>query len=526
MKDYDVAIIGYGPTGAMMAYLLGLQGLSTLVVEPNVDIYKIPRAVHYDGEAMRIFQSLGMIDEIQESSREPGFASFLNGFNWKIFHQDLTKSDRVHHWANSHFFSQPELEKLLRGKVNQCASVDHKLGWRLTDLDQDSTGVTVTIAEHEGQQTAEFRCSYLLGCDGAASSTRELANIPLTDLGCDEPWLVCDLMLKKSIEIKDEIYQICDPARPASLIPCETGHIRWEFMLNESDNLHDIEVEGNVRALMAPHIGRLNSQLTENDGILIRSKVYRFHALLANQFVRGRILLLGDAAHQMPPFLGQGLCSGLRDAYNLSWKLGGVISNKWDPKVLESYHSERQPHVEEVINIAIQHGEIIQTRNRFKAIVRDLFLLLGRLFPPLIASIKFGQQWRLGKGIFAEDRAPLNRFMLRQCIVTLKSGEHALLDDLLSDSFNIVGFNTDVDRLVSQQNTEFLGSPLKTFNVGAHGQGVDEAGALRHWADEHQIAIAILRPDKQIYGLCYQHSAKSLDQQLADLLGQLKTQLT
>ena len=114
MKQYDVAIIGYGPTGAMMAYLLGRQGLSTLVVEPNLDIYKIPRAVHYDGEAMRIFQSLGMIDEIQESSREPGFASFLNGFNWKIFHQDLSKSDRVHHWANSHFFSQPELEKLLR----------------------------------------------------------------------------------------------------------------------------------------------------------------------------------------------------------------------------------------------------------------------------------------------------------------------------------------------------------------------------------------------------------------------------
>ena len=526
MKQYDVAIIGYGPTGAMMSYLLGLQGLSTLVVEPNVDIYKIPRAVHYDGEAMRIFQSLGMADEIQESSREPGFASFVNGFNWKIFHQDLTKSDRVHHWANSHFFSQPELEKLLRGKVNQCASVDHKLGWRLEEVDQDSTGVTVTIAEHGGQQTAEFRCSYLLGCDGAASSTRELANIPLTDLGCDEPWLVCDLMLKKSIEIKDEIFQICDPARPTSLIPCETGHIRWEFMLNESDNLHDIEVEGNVRALMAPHIARLNSQLTENDGILIRSKVYRFHALLANQFVRGRILLLGDSAHQMPPFLGQGLCSGLRDAYNLSWKLGGVITNKWDPKVLESYHSERQPHVEEVINLAIEHGDIIQTRNRLKAIVRDLFLLLGRLFPPLIASIKFGQQWRLGKGIFADDRSSLNRFMLRQCIITLKSGEHALLDDLLSDSFNIIGFNTDVDPLISQQNTEFLGSPLKTLNLGVHGQGVDEAGALRRWADDNQIAIAVLRPDKQIYGLCYQNSTKSLDEQLADLLSQLKTQLT
>ncbi len=525
MKQYDVAIIGYGPTGALMAYLLGRQGLSTLVVEPNLDIYKIPRAVHYDGEAMRIFQSLGMIDEIRESSREPGSASFLNGFNWKIFHQDLSKSDRVHHWANSHFFSQPELEKLLRGRVNQCASVDHKLGWRLKDVDQDSNGVTIRIAEHEGQQTEAYRCSYLLGCDGAASSTRELANIPLTDLGCDEPWLVCDLMLEKSTEIKDEIYQICDPARPTSLIPCEPGHIRWEFMLNESDDPHEIEVEENVRALMAPYIARLNSQLTKDDGKLIRSKIYRFHALLADQFKRGRVLLLGDAAHQMPPFLGQGLCSGLRDTYNLSWKLGGVIRNQWDPKVLESYQSERQPHVEEVINLAIQHGEIIQTRNPLKATVRDLFLLLGRLFPPLIASIKFGQQWRLGKGIFSKDSLPLNRFMLRQCIITREHGEPALLDDLLSDSFNLVGFDTDVDSLVSKHNIDFLGAPLKTFNIGVHGQGIDETGTLQCWADDNQIAIALLRPDKQIYGLCYQNNAQSLSEQLADLLGQLKTQL-
>tara|TARA_B110000037_G_scaffold216269_1_gene274985 strand:- start:1753 stop:3333 length:1581 start_codon:yes stop_codon:yes gene_type:complete len=526
MKSYDVAIIGYGPTGAMMASLLGKQGINTLLVEPNLDICEIPRAVHYDGEVTRIFQSQGLHQTIKEASREPGFISFLNGFNWTLLHQDLSESDRIHYWANSTFFSQPQLEKHLRESVDNCVSVDQFLGWQLEELCEDSSGVTLKITHINDMESQHVHCSYLLGCDGASSSTRELGGFGLQDLGCDEPWLVCDLNLDKSIQIKDEVYQICDPARPTSLIPCEPGHIRWEFMLDDTDDLGDIEDEDNVRALMAPHIGRLNSQLNERDGSLIRAKVYRFHALLADRFKKGRIFLLGDAAHQMPPFLGQGLCSGIRDAYNLSWKLAGVLGAQWDVKVLDSYDSERRPHVEEVINLAITHGNIIQTRNPLKALARDLFLMLGRLIPVLVSSIKFGQQWRLGDGIFAQDSYSLDRYMLRQSMITLSNDDCVLLDSLLDNAFSVVGFNTDPGPLLSQQNTDFLQAPVASFYLGDQGQGIDREGLLTRWADDNNVALALLRPDRQIYGLCYKDSSESLKDQLDKLIDQLKNQLT
>lgn len=526
MKSYDVAIIGYGPTGAMMAYLLGKQGISTLVVEPNVSVYEIPRAVHYDGEVMRIFQSQGLHEKLKDSSREPGFISFFNGFNWKLFHQDLSDSDRVHHWSNNTFFSQPKLEAHLRENVDACDSVDQLLGWHLEELHEDSTGVTLKITDIGGENSQDCRCTYLLGCDGASSSTRELGGFSLQDLNCDEPWLVCDLILDKSIEIKDRAYQICDPARPASVIPCEPGHIRWEFMLNDTDDHAIIENEDNVRSLMAPHIGRLNSQLSEHDGTLIRAKIYRFHALLADQFKRGRIFLLGDAAHQMPPFLGQGLCAGIRDAYNLSWKLTGVIKGQWNAKILDSYHTERYGHVEEVIKLAITHGEIIQTRNPVKALARDLFLMLGRLFPVLVSSIKFGLQWRLGEGFFAQDPRSLHRYMLRQSMITLSNGDCVLLDSLLDNAFSVVGFNIDPGPLLSQHNTDFLQAPVASLNLGDQGQGIDREGLLQHWAEDNNVALALLRPDRQIYGLCYTDSSESLKDQLGKLIDQLKIQLT
>ena len=525
MKHFDVAIIGYGPTGAMMAYLLGRQGISTLVVEPNVAVYEIPRAVHYDGEIQRIFQSVGMIDELKEFSREAGLASFLNGVGWSIFKQDFQKTDKVHHWANSYFFSQVELEKRLRSRVSRCDSVELELGSRLETIEEDEKGITLTVTSNERQQSRVFHCTYLLGCDGANSHTRQLGDFALQDLGCEEPWLVCDLMLDKKIDIDGHIYQICDPRRPVSLIPCEKGHIRWEFMLNKTDDHTDLENERTVRAMMAPHIGRLNPEITSQDGDLVRSKVYRFHALLADKFKCGRVFLLGDAAHQMPPFLGQGLCSGIRDAYNLSWKLGGVLTGQWDAKILETYHSERHTHTQAVTKLAIMHGDIIQTRNYFKAFARDLFLLLGRVIPVLTAAIKFGQQWRLGKGLFAEDKGGLNRFMLRQAMIQLNNGEHSLLDDLLSDSFNAIGFNTDVDALMREQNSDFIGTPVACLNLGDHGHGIDAQGRLQRWADTHQVAIAILRPDRQIFGLCYRHADESLESQLEQLMSELKAQL-
>ena len=179
-----------------------------------------------------------------------------------------------------------------------------------------------------------------------------------------------------------------------------------------------------------------------------------------------------------------------------------------------------------MINLAITHGDIIQTRNPLKALARDLFLMLGRLIPVLVSSIKFGQQWRLGDGIFAQDSYSLDRYMLRQSMVTLSNGDCVLLDSLLDNAFSVVGFNTDPGPLLSQQNTDFLQAPVASFYLGDQGQGIDREGLLTRWADDNNVALALLRPDRQIYGLCYTDSSESLKDQLDKLIDQLKIQLT
>ena len=157
--------------------------------------------------------------------------------------------------------------------------------------------------------------------------------------------------------------------------------------------------------MMQPYLRHLGTNIGPEDGQILRSKVYQFHALLASQMRSNRVFLMGDAAHQMPPFLGQGMCAGLRDAENLAWKLAGVLRGHYAPSLLDSYHSERYAHVRAVIKQAVQIGKIIQTRNSVKAFMRDTFLRLGKLVPKLMSGIQFGQTWRLGDGLLADDRA-------------------------------------------------------------------------------------------------------------------------
>ncbi|MAH73219.1 MAG: hypothetical protein CBC09_04000 [Cellvibrionales bacterium TMED49] len=523
--EYDIIIIGFGPTGAMAASLLGAKGLKILVIEVEKELYAFPRSIHFDGETLRIFQAMNLTEQVLSFSKEATTVSFIDGSNQSFYSQDLSKIEPVNGWPNDFFFSQINLEKLLRRKIAETPSVTVKLGWQLEKFTQNDQRVQVTVSNTKNEENRQFTCSYLLGCDGANSKTRELSGIKLRDFGFDETWVVCDLMVDKNIKINTQAYQICNPARPGTMVPCPDNHVRWEFMINKEDDPEIFTEELSIRELMSPYMSRIHSTLNKNDGELIRVKMYKFHALLAEVFSNKRIFLLGDAAHQMPPFTGQGMCAGLRDAYNLSWKIVGVIQGRWSTKILDSYDNERHAHVASVIQKTIKIGKIIQAKSTLLATTRNAFLKLGKLFPFLIAHIDFIAQWRLGEGLFAKDTRKLNRYMIRQAMVYNSNGGLIRLDSILGKDFSILGFEVDPKALLTKHVRERLYNKITSIHFGSSGLKIDETAGLSEWVKTNKVAFALVRPDRQIFGLCYYSHKQSLEKQFTLLLDQLTSRL-
>ncbi|MGH0033062.1 MAG: bifunctional 3-(3-hydroxy-phenyl)propionate/3-hydroxycinnamic acid hydroxylase [Myxococcota bacterium] len=508
--DVDVVICGYGPSGAVAANLLGQRGVRTLVIDKSEDIYDIPRAVHFDGEVMRIFQALGMSDEIRQVSGTAERLGFVNGRGWTLLSIDVTKEPRRHGWPIGNFFNQPLLERHLRAGVARFPSVEVRLGWELRDLAQDDDGVTLRVAPSAAGGGAEetVRARYVLGADGASSRVRECGAFRLEDLQCDEPWLVCDLILEEGTPIERTAVQICDPVRPTTLVPCEGTHIRWEFMLRPGDDPAHLEDEATARAMMAPHMDRIQPGLSSEQGKLVRTKVYTFHGLVADTFRDRRLLLLGDAAHQTPPFLGQGLCAGVRDAHNLCWKLEGVLAGRFDASVLDTYTSERRPHARRIVKEAIRAGGIIQTTNRLRAFLRDAVFLLGRVFPPLRQrDMQWAPAWATGPGLFdaAEKPTPesAHGHVIDQPELLRSSGERVPLDDEIGERFALIGVGVDPATLLDAEATrvaDVLG--MVRLHVAPDGPLRDVDGGLADWAARHGDArVVLVRPDRQVYGV-------------------------
>ncbi len=532
MTDYDVIISGYGPTGAAAANLLGQRGLRVLVVEPSPDIYDIPRAVHFDGEVMRIFQSLGLSDEIRAVSGTAQHLAFVNAFGWTLQSVDVTHVPQNHGWPVGNFFNQPMLERHLRDGAGRFSNVEVRLGWQLDGFTEEPDALSVRISPaQEVGSGRTVRASFLLGCDGASSPTRRECGVDLEDLDCHEPWLVCDWVLEDGVEFRRNAMQICDPRRPTTLVPCEGQHIRWEFMLMPGDDPDHLEDEATARRMMAPHVGRLSPQLSPDQGKLIRSKVYTFHSLVAREFRVGRAFLLGDAAHQTPPFLGQGLCAGIRDAFNLCWKLAGVVEGRFDPALLDTYSSERRPHALRVVRDAVRTGAIIQTTSWRKALTRDLGLLASRVVPSLAPQLGWAPRWPLGAGLWEPDSAPdwesSHGHNLHQPWVETNASARVRLDTLLGDGFVLLGLGVDPKALLDEAGRRALDALgarclYASLSPDRGGDLIDVDGGLAAWADEYGPArVVLLRPDRQVYGAYDAASDTELASQVSAALGRL-----
>ena len=364
---YDVVVIGCGLTGAAVANLLGQRNLRTLVLERDAEVYYSPRAIVLDDEVLRILQAMDFGERLGDLTAPLENARYVNGAGRVLFDIPLTEQVTTSGHPFVSAFYQPELEMVLRAKLENYPTVTMRLRQEVLGIVQDAEAVELTVRDVASQLTWTVQARYVLGCDGARSFTRKTLVIPLEDLHQDAAWLVVDAQVNAPDPFPMWNYQVCHPARPTTFVHGKGAHLRWEFKLHRDEIPEEVARPERLRDLIqrAPTVG------IDPDLITIqRSAIYTFHATIAERWQQGRVFLLGDAAHQMPPFLGQGACAGLRDAINLVWKLQLVIEGRAAASVLATYAIERRPHVRAIIKRVIAFGSIIQTTSWMQAWVR------------------------------------------------------------------------------------------------------------------------------------------------------------
>jgi 3-(3-hydroxy-phenyl)propionate hydroxylase len=363
--DHDVVIIGFGPVGSTLAALLASRGLHVLAVDRETEIYPLPRAVHFDQEIMRVVQEVGCADELAPSIIVNPGMDFITA-DRQVLLSMRPDSDTASGWPASIFFFQPDLELRLRRRAMELGAVT-RLGVGADEVIDHGDHVEVLLADG-----SVVRAAYVVGCDGARSTVRKQLGVEMHDLQFEEPWLVVDLVLHPDVEPPAELtLQVCDPVRPTTLVPMPPPRFRFEFMLVDGDDPVAIQAPERVRSMLA-------GWMDPDDAEVERAAVYTFHGLIATSWRNGRVLLAGDAAHMTPPFLGQGMCAGMRDAANLAWKLERVVRGTSPDTLLDTYQAEREPHVLQLVGAAVSFGRLICTTDREVAAQRDADLLASR----------------------------------------------------------------------------------------------------------------------------------------------------
>jgi 3-(3-hydroxy-phenyl)propionate hydroxylase len=362
--DCDILIVGLGPAGDALAALATIHGLSVVAIDKSPTLFPLPRAAVFDHEIMRIFQAIGVAERIAPLCRAPERYQFLTAKGEVLLDFPNAPIGRLG-WAETYALHQPAVEQVLRDRLGELG-VNLQLGVSFEGFTQDDDGVTVEVSDDAG--TRQIRARYMVGCDGSWSPVRESLGVKLDDYNFDEPWLVLDTIIEDASNLPIVCQQICDPRRPVTHMAMSGKRFRWEFMLKPDEDPEDMLKEETIRDLIAPWDCGETMQIE-------RKAVYRFHALVAEQWRVGRVLLAGDAAHQMPPFAGQGMCSGIRDAVNIAWKIAAVVKGEASEALLDTYQDERDPHVRAIIATAIAMGEVVCILDEAAAAERNAAML-------------------------------------------------------------------------------------------------------------------------------------------------------
>jgi len=517
----DVVVVGYGPVGQAIAALLGRAGHRVAVFEPFGEIYPLPRAVHFDHEIMRICQALGIAQEIGEDITP------LNEYHWfgadgePIFTM-RTPVPSISGWDPDYMFFQPRLEAALDRAARAIDTVEIHRGLSAEALAEEETGIELTVRRvtepqpgrvipTDEAQTVHAR--YVIGADGANSFVREATGIDRRDLGFQERWLVVDVRPNnmQALAHLPIACQWCDPRRPTTHVHNGRRHRRWEFMLLPGEQASDFDDEGRLWELLAPFMG-------PGDGEIVRHAVYEFRSLLANRMRDGHALLVGDAAHLTPPFMGQGLCAGLRDAANVAWKLDLVLRGLAPDSLLETIDSERQPQNEWIIGLAVEMGRVSCVLDAEAAAERDAGLRAAGSPPPL----EFAP---LGDGALRHsggELAPLAGTLSVQGRVAGSRGE-GLFDDVVGRGFVLVCAGGDPHAQLNADQLatlELLDATVVSLDPSAACSIRDLDGRLTAWLQQNAVSAVLVRPDFYVFGAAASvDDLPSLVDDLRDSLG-------
>ncbi len=443
-----MAIVGCGPVGALLANLLGQAGLAVDIYDREREIHPLPRAVHFDGEVMRIFQSVGLADRVAAAARASSKGMhFVNADRRTLMVRRGLDGPGPHGWAGNWYFHQPVLEEALRAGMARFPNVRAHLGHEIGSVD-------------------DVDARYVVGCDGARSLVRRAIGSRQHDLGLHQSWLVvdllCDLDRPRVRALPDHTIQLCDPARPMTIVHVGGRRWRWEIMLMPGDD---------QERLTEPEVfwPMIERWLGPEDARIERAAVYTFHSVVQEGWRQGRLLLAGDSCHQTPPFLGQGMCAGLRDAANLAWKLAAVVKDGADDSLLDTYESERLPHVRVFIELAVKLGAVLQETDPAAAAARDQRFASGA------ETFDFPQP-QLGPGCRNDEPPPVGTIFPQPTLVDGRP-----MDDAIGQRFAIVGETS----LLAHLRPDAVLLP-----------GVGQA-----WLTQRGVRAALLRPDRYIFAV-------------------------
>jgi len=497
--DFDVAIVGLGPVGAFAALLLADAGLEVAVLERSREPVTLPRAVGLDGESLRAFQRIGLggaVEAIVQPAREKEEVCFTDSRQRRLFGLEIPQHG-WNGWRDVIFFDQPELEALLREKVAESERIRVFLGRELEDLEAFEDGVLL-----RGSDGSRLGARFVLGCDGASSRVRELLGIEWQSLGYDQDWLVVDIVQGPEARLPLVTMQVCDPERLTTYVCVKDPNRRWEFQLQPGETREEMLRPERIEELLRPW-------LPPEHYAIRRKAVYQFHAATAARWRRGRVFLAGDAAHQTPPFLGQGLNAGFRDAVNLGWKLPLVQRGPCGDALLDSYEAERDAHARDLVEWAVAVGKLMETLAAREAGRPDPHPATdpsagygqGRSAPPLRGGVLLDAQ--------SDDAHPVGQ-LLRQPSVRRPGGQPFRLDELFGRGFAAVARKQSDLRLGAEAE-----SVLRRLGGRAvHLEGLElVAGELDRLFDAHPAVL--LRPDRYVFGVV--DEAWDLDRLLLEL---------
>jgi 3-(3-hydroxy-phenyl)propionate hydroxylase len=520
VNNFDVIIVGCGPTGATLAGLLGQAGIRVAVFDRLPDLYPLPRAIGLDHETMRIVQELGLGDRMQ-AHVAPYRPSEYRGMDGELIKRlDTLPEPHPLGWAPNYVFDQPAFERVLRARLAELPSVKVFLEAEVQSTGQDDAMAWADVRLSGQESATRFSARFLVACDGGASPVRKRLGIELEDLDFNEPWLVVDAVVsdEKLAQLPQTQVQYCEAARPSTFVVGPGNHRRWEIMLLDGDSLSPEFPEEELWPL-------LKRWIAPGDARLWRAAAYRFHGLVANEWRRGRILLAGDSAHMTPPFMAQGMVGGMRDAHNLAWKLARVMGGHSPATLLDTYMEERRPHVKQTILAAMGLGRIICERDPQRALERDR-RLRAQHGGEVKTEYRQNMIPNLVQGIVAQD-TPGAGSLFPQPSVTRPGGGSVLLDDRTGPRIRLVVAgeqgSADIARLEASART--LGACVVVLgerSSQATGEvlWVQEDGAvIAPWLAGTGSRIALVRPDHYVYG-----TASGVDDALA-LIERFKRQL-